>query len=108
MSEGNPRQTAESKDENFKKQKDKTIDLINQEGIKNTSVEAVVGLDEAVKDVASDEEWVEEKEGKILPTEKAGSTEYDTNSDPRFSKEHDFDPATIDKKAKGHKTPAGS
>lgn len=109
MSEGNPRQTAESKDANFKKQKGKTIDLIGQENIKNDSVEALDAgqLTEAVNDVPKDEAWVESKEGKIVPHEDSGPTELDSNPDPRFSKEHEFDPATVDKKAKGHKTQAG-
>jgi hypothetical protein len=76
-----------------------TNDMIDKTDVRNESHKPIDDnvLTDAVKDVASDEEWTEEKEGKISPVENAGKSDYDSSPDPRFSKEHDDDEETLRK-----------
>ena len=80
----------------LKKQKNKTIGMV-EDSQTSSGNKDVDELTQTVEDVPSDENWVEEKEGKIAPVENAGSTEIPVTDDmrKRFAKTHDFDPATM-------------
>jgi hypothetical protein len=78
--------------EAHRKQKNKTIDLIEKSGVQNDlgKDELDEELDDSVHDVASDESFAEEKEEKVMPLFKAGSAETTREAvDERFAKEHE-------------------
>jgi hypothetical protein len=68
--------------------------------------------EDAVDDVTHDEAWTEEKEDKVAPVEKAGSTEIEHGEPYKdyyesADAEEKLEPETLSKEAKGHKTKSG-
>ena len=91
MDNYNEKQKKSAKEEK-RKTEDVTLNLLDTEGVNAHPLgksDLDSELEDASKDVASDENWTEETEDKISPQFKAGSPEIDRSSiDERFSKEH--------------------
>ena len=77
----------------LEKQRSKTLKLIEKDQIENSLGKEALDeeLEDSVEDVASDESFTEEKEEKIAPLSKAGTSETTREAiDERFSREHEF------------------
>jgi hypothetical protein len=76
----------------LKRQKSRVIDALEKDQIDAHHLgkeDLDEELEDAVHDLPNEENWIEEKEGKVAPTAKAGSSEIDQSAkDERFAREH--------------------
>jgi len=78
---------------NLKQQRDKVIDVLDKTDVDKYHLgksDLDETLEDAIEDTAHEENWTEEKSGKIAPTFKNGSSEIDRDAvDERKSITHD-------------------